>query len=1390
MPVHSKAVEQAIPKRVEGMPLPLSFGQQQLWLLSQLVADTPVYNECVTIYLPGTLTIAALEQSLNEIIRRHEAWRTTFPLLNGQPVQQIHSYRPIILPLVDLSDTPEGEREAIRQATAMARQPFDLVNGPLLRPLLVRLSHTDHRLFLSLHHIIFDGFSLYQVLLPELHALYEACLHGRDQSFLAIPSDNAAGVARSSPIHRGGAQPLGKEGPYDVDLPYQYADYALWQREWLQGQMLTDQLAFWKKQLAGAPATLELPTDRPRPLVQTYRGAVCPFVLSRDLTHAFKALCAREGATLYMGLVAAFQTLLYRYTRQDDMLVGTSIAAHRRKEFQGILGYFLNTVVLRISLAGNPTFRELLRRVREVVLATRDHEDVPFECVVKELQPERNPGQNPFFQVLLTLVPPQPALPSGWSLTQMDVEVGAAKFDLYLELDERPDALTGRFVYNTDLFDESSILRMVEHWQILLEGIVADPTRHITDLPLISDKERQQLLVEWNEEKPDAPKGQCLHQLFEIQVECAPDSLAVVFGEEQLTYDELNTRANQLAHHLQALGIGPDTLVGIALERSVEMIVGLLGILKAGGAYVPLDPAYPAERLAFMLSDAQAQVLLTRQELLSTVLDYQGHVVCLDTDWQQIAQESGENPESHITPACLAYVIYTSGSTGKPKGVMVTHANVIRLFTATDSSFHFDQRDVWTMFHSYAFDFSVWELWGALLHGGRLVLVSYLISRSPEEFYRLLCHENVTVLNQTPSAFYQLIWAEEASGAAQALTLRLIIFGGEALDFHKLRPWFERHGDQSTALVNMYGITETTVHVTCYRLSMSDLERPAQSVIGRPIADLQVYILDQQQQPAPIGIAGEMYVGGAGLARGYLHRPELTAQRFVPHPFSSQPGTRLYRTGDLARFLPDGSIEYLGRIDQQVKIRGFRIELGEIEAALNQHPTVQQSVVTVRDQQLVAYIVTDQPEISSKQTSSNEILNQNTISGADLRRFLQTRLPEYMVPATFVPLAALPLTTNGKIDRRALPAPDATRLTTQTTFVAPTLPLHHQLVQIWQELLNTESIGIRDNFFDLGGHSLLATLMLNRVEQICGKKLPLATLFTEPTIEHLTNILMEREDIPSHIQQTETRTPFIALQTNGSRRPFFFLHGDAKGGAFYCRKMARQLGAEQPFYILEPYKFDGLRVLPTFAAMATAHLELIRSIQPEGPYQMGGWCNGALLAYEMARQLRAQGQTVSLLVLMDPGTTLSMMDPGIVTLHIQARRAIRTIGKLLHISQDKQLDWFLRLRHIYRYLRYPQLRKASDVAENKMLLPAIETLRQDWNTLYDWIAWSYKPRGYPGKLTIFWDSEDLYRRTAWRNIDKTNRVEVHIVPGDHITARTDYLSDLAEQLRVCLNKAE
>jgi amino acid adenylation domain-containing protein/FkbM family methyltransferase len=931
----------AIPRRASGNLAPLSFEQQQLWLLAHLLPDISL-NECITIHLPGPLDVAVLGQSLNEIIRRHEAWRTSFPLVGGQPIQMIHPVHTLTLSVVDLRNVAEAEREgeALRLATYEARKLFDLAYGPLFRATLVQLSNEEYRLFLTLHRIIFDSVTIYQVFLPELHTLYEAFSAGQP-----------------SPL---------------AELPNQYADYAEWQRELLQREAFTGQLTYWKQQLEGVPAVLKLSTDRPRPPAQTYRGSTRSFTLSSWLTETLKALSHQEGVTLYMTLVAAFNTLLYRYTGQDDLLIGTTTANREHSGVQGVMGSFPNMLALRTNLSGNLTFRELLGRVREVITSAFAHGDIPFEHLIKELQPGRNLGLNPFFQVLLTLEPSPPILPSRWTLTRMDVTIGTSRFDLSLELEDRPEGLIGHFEYNTDLFDATSIDRMIGHWQTLLEGIVDDPSQRLAELPLLTEAERQQLLVEWNDTATDYPREYCLHQLFEAQVERTPDAVAVTFEDEHLTYRQLNSKANQLAHYLQQLGVGPEVLVGLCVERSLEMVVGLLGILKAGGAYVPLDPSYPQERLAFMLADAETPVLLTQQRLMASLPEYGEHVVCLDADWEEITRESEENPTSGATAKCSAYVIYTSGSTGKPKGVLVSHANVVRLFEATRTWFHFDKRDVWTLFHSYAFDFSVWELWGAFLYGGRVVVVSYWVSRSPEAFYSLLRTEQVTVLNQTPSAFYQLIRLEESSGIAQDLALRLIIFGGETLEFQRLKPWFDGHGDQFPQLVNMYGITETTVHVTYYPLSAADLSRTSGSVIGAPIPDLELYILDQYLQPVPIGVPGELYVGGAGLARGYLNRPELTAERFIPHPFSQKLGARLYKTGDLARYLPDGAIEYLGRLDHQVKIRGFRIELGEIEAVLSEHPAVQQVVVVARedvlgDKRLVAYVVTDQETLTTDQ---------------------------------------------------------------------------------------------------------------------------------------------------------------------------------------------------------------------------------------------------------------------------------------------------------------------------------------------------------------------------------------------------------------------------------------
>ena len=1052
-----------ISRRIMDSPAPLSFGQQQMWLLDQLTPDSPVYSECVTVHLPGPLDVAALEQSFNEIIRRHEAWRTSFPLVDGQPIQLIHSPSTLALPVVDLRYLPEAEREAeaLRLATEDARIPFDLARGPLLRATLVQLGDAEHRLFLTLHQSIFDGVSLYQVFLPELRTLYEAFSCGKP-----------------SPL---------------PDLLIQYADFAVWQRQWLQEGVLADQLAYWKHRLMGAPAVMELPTDRPRPPVQSYRGAMRPFVLTKRLTDAIKALSRQEGATLFIVLLAAFNTLLYRYTGQDDLLIAMSTAGRKLLETQGLMGYFLNTPVLRTDLSGNPTFRELLVRVREVISSAFAHEDVPFEYLVKELRPERNLSHNALYQVMLILEPPLPVLPSGWTLTQMDVETETAKLDLTLELDDRPEGLNGRFEYSTDLFDAGTIDRMVGHWQVLLEGIVADPGRRLSELPLLTKAELHQLLVEWNATSANYPRSACIHQLFEAQVERGPDAVAVVYDDERLTYRELNQRANQLARYLQRLGVGPEMLVGLYVERSPEMIVGILGILKAGGAYMPLDPTYPRERLAFMLQETRVSILLTQERLREGLPEHEVRIVCLDADPDILAQESVENPISEVAADNLVYVIYTSGSTGRPKGVLVTQRNLVHS-TCARTAYYRVPVTSFSLLSPFAVDSSAAGIFWTLCHGGMLVLPRQGCEQDPSQAADMIARCRISHILITPSLYSLLL----ARATPQQLTsLQAVIVAGEPCPGNLP----ERHYEllPHAGLFNEYGPTEATVWSSAY--GFPPQRSGATISIGRPIANTQIYVLDKFLHPVPIGTPGELYIGGAGLARGYLNRPELTAEKFIPHPFSNEPGACLYKTGDLARYMPMGDIEFLGRLDRQVKLRGYRVELEEIEAVLRQHPAVREVVVVAGedmtgDKRLVAYVVS---------------WGEHTPTSSELRRIALERLPDYMVPSSFVLLESLPLTLGGKLDRRALPAPDQIRREMDESFVAPALAVHQQLVQIWEELLSARPIGIRDNLFDLGGHSLLAARMVARIEQVWGKKIPLTTLLAGPTIEQLADTLVRPE---------------------------------------------------------------------------------------------------------------------------------------------------------------------------------------------------------------------------------------------------------------------------------------
>jgi amino acid adenylation domain-containing protein/non-ribosomal peptide synthase protein (TIGR01720 family) len=1124
----------------------LSFAEERLWFLDQLQPGDASYVVPLPIYLAGALDEGALRRALAEVVRRHEILRTTVRVASGRPIAVVAAPADLALPVTSLTTLPVEQRSAAARVeiAAEAQRPFDLATGPLFRARLLTLGDEDHVLLLAMHHIVTDGWSL-GVLDREISALYGAFARGEP-----------------SPLR---------------ELPIQYGDYAAWQRAWLAGEVLEASLAYWKASLEGAPRALDLPTDRPRPPVQTYRGARSVFTAPAALATALAELSRREGTTLFMALLAGFDVLLHRYTGQDDLVVGTPIANRTRTETESLIGFFVNTMVLRARVASDRSFRALLAQVKETCLGAYAHQDLPFERLVQELEPERDASRSPLFQVMFVLqnVPKAAAEPtrSGVKRRELGTPSVTAKFDLQLTAVEGPSGLSFGFEYNVDLFDAATVERMGAHLLTLLEAAAADPGRLVGELPIVPESERRALLA-WNDVTTTFPADSSLHALFERQVDRTPDAVAVTLAGARLTYRELDERANRLAQHLVARGVGREELIGLAVHRTLDLVVGILGILKAGGAYLPLDPEYPKDRLAFMIEDSQIAYLLTEAELAGTLPAHCAQVICLDASSATIAESSADRPRDRGAPGDLAYVIYTSGSTGKPKGALVTHANVVRLFAATDAWYGFNAADVWTMFHSYAFDFSVWEIWGALLYGGRLVVVPYWISREPAAFHQLLVDEGVTVLNQTPSAFRQLVHVDGTASnqASEALRLRYVIFGGEALDLGDLRGWWERHGDTLPQLVNMYGITETTVHVTYRPVSRADLARPWSSVIGRPIPDLQVYVLDARRELAPIGVTGEMYVGGAGVARGYLRRPELTAERFLPDPWN--PGKTLYKTGDLARVLADGDIEYLGRIDHQVKIRGFRIELGEIEAVLDLHPAVREAVVLARedvpgDKRLAAYLVCD----------------GEAPTATDLRAFVKEKLPEYMVPSAFVFLAALPLTENGKVDRRALPAPELGRAA-ERIHVAPRGPVEEALAAIFAEVLRVPTVSAHDGFFELGGHSLLATQVIARARDAFGVELPLRALFEATTPAELA----ARVDAALRADRGVAPPPIVRVP-----------RGEANPLSFGQERLwfLDQLEPGDPSYILpEVLRFDGaldVGVLARALSAIVARHEVLRT---------------------------------------------------------------------------------------------------------------------------------------------------------------------------------------------------
>jgi amino acid adenylation domain-containing protein len=1100
----------------ESYTFPASFAQQRLWFLDQLDPGKSVYNMLYAVRLNSRLNVEALHQSLNEIVQRHESLRTTFATEEGQPIQVIAAKLQIELPIIDLSGFAGTERDAetLCRAQREGESPFDLATGPLLRTKLLQLDEDEHVLLIAVHHIVSDGWSM-GVFFRELAALYEAFSEGRSSAL--------------------------------QELPIQYADYAVWQREWLQTDVLDAQVAYWRERLNRLPLALELATDRPRPAIQTFAGSRRHAELPASLTDRLRALSRREGVTLFMTLLAAFEVLLWRYSGQDDLIVGTPIAGRNRSELEALIGYFANTLPLRVDVSGNPTFRDLLSRVRETALNGYAHQDVPFDKLVEELRPERSLSHTPLFQVIFALenTPHNyqfPGLDTSW----LEVDRGTARCDLSLFVDDKGSELGCMWEYSTDLFDGETIERMISSYRMILEEVLENPEQPIAYLNVLNETERQRLIEEWNSKASAPTAPMCMQQLFEAQAAKAPNQLALVFREQRLTYQELNTRANQLAHHLQKLGVGPEVPVGVYLERSAEMITALLGVLKAGGAYVPIDPGYPAERLAFMLEDSRVPVLLSERRFLDSLPALAARTICLD-DWTQLANEPAMNPVSEVTPENLAYVIYTSGSTGRPKGVEVTHRSVVHLFHSTRDQLGFRAGDVYTVVHSSAFDFSVWEIWGSLLQGGQLVVAPLEVVQSPADFYDLLCREGVTVLNQTPSALRALLDVKQR--AREEWSVRLIVCGGDALDSELAAELSQ----MNIPVWNFYGPTESTVWTTCNLVSRTD---DCATSIGRPLADIQIYLLDDYLQPVPIGVPGELFIGGAGLARGYLNRPELTAQKFITNQFSKGSGARLYRTGDLARYRAEGKIEFLSRIDHQIKLRGFRVELGEIEAALTQHEAVAQAVVVLRedrqhDQRLVAYIVADGAAPSA----------------SELRRFLQTSLPDYMVPSAFVQLDEMPLTPNKKVDRRALPPPDQSAVGLASNFIEPRTPVEEIIAAIWATVLGLDRVGIHDDFFELGGHSLLATQVMSRLREALQVDLPLRDLFESPTVAGLGEKIEQaiRQNASLHAPPLVAVTRAGHLPLSFAQQRLWFLDQLEPGSSFY--NIARALRLKGPLDI-------------------------------------------------------------------------------------------------------------------------------------------------------------------------------------------------------------------------------
>ena len=1325
-----------------GYRFPLSYAQQRLWFLDRLERGSPAYNIPVVLRLRGDLDVAALEGALAGLVQRHEALRTAFPEEDGEPFQVVHPPNHPDLEIIDLQDHADGEARIADAVRETVNRPFSLAEGPVIRCTLLRLGPHDHVLAIVVHHIVADAWSL-GVLRRDLSELYRANLENCE--------------------------------PKLPELDVQYGDFAVWQRDWFAGERLDTQLAYWKQALAGAPGLLELPTDRPRPALQSDNGGHARAIFPRELAERLEELGRKENATLFMVLLAGFATLLSRYADQEDIVVGTPIANRQRLELEPLIGFFANTLALRLDLEGRPTFRQALATVRNVVLDAFAHQDLPFEQLVAELNPTRTLSHSPLFQVLFQVHVAAAGEGDGYRLAglqaeRINLDRGKAKFDLALTMRSDNEGLHASFEYSADLFDAETVTRMLGHLRTLLEEAAANPDQPLVTLPIVTKAEQEQLAI-WNRTAVTrAEANRCVHELFETQAAHTPDAHALAFGGSVLTYDELNARANRLAWRLRELGVGPDTPVAISMNRSFDLVASVLAALKAGGAYVPLDPTYPAERLEFMLREAEPPVVLTTTDLAAQLPRTDAHVICLDDEGGDVTDESCENPPPLADADNLGYVLFTSGSTGWPKGVAMPQRPLTNLLLWQREHFTARRAARTLQFASLNFDVAFQEIFSTLVSGGTLVLVDDDTRRDTEALLRLLDDEQVERLF-LPFAALQHVAETADDLGLRAGALREVITAGEALQASPaIRRFFAAHA--GCVLHNQYGPTESHV-ATAFTLDLDSGRWPETPPIGTPIANSRIWLLDANDQVVPVGVPGQLHIGGPILARGYLNRPDLTSERFVADPFGNE-GERLYRTGDTARLRSDGNLEFLGRRDDQVKVRGYRVELGEIEAVLLRHEELREAAAVVRDddageRRLVAYVVPDR---------------QPGPSAAALREFLARSLPEYFVPTAFVTLDALPLGATGKIDRRALPAPDR-RQTVDEQLMPPRNETERRLVRIWQAVLGiAEPLGVKDDFFALGGHSLLAVRLVAKVERELSVKLPLATLFEGATVERMAERIVE---LRGEGKRLPTLTP---LKSSGTKTPLFLLHG-SDGELMIYRELVSAISSDQPVYGIQPIGLDG-RDLPflNLQEMAAHYVSELRAFAPEGPYLLAGYCFSGVLAYEVAHQLSEQGHAPDLLALIDasPRGHRQQQRPTrgeIERQKLQDFLARDLRGKLSWITRRfAGVGYKLRSRvrfALYNYARRgPRWLPRSLLNVEGAIFSALETYRTPTSALHVTLL-----------RAVDTATQTFSTRSNWRAV--TDEVEIRPIFAEGIQhdniVREPYVSLLAAELEACIARA-